>query len=80
MATDAQLNGALLVLMMVGREAAEALLRESDTDAQVERWLNRETKMGPDKARKLAPVLREALEGMTPVGAARSRRATPTAP
>ncbi len=71
MATDEQLNRALLVFALAKPEACDALIRERHTDAQVAAWLERELKFTDAQVAYLAPILREALDGMTPAGAAR---------
>jgi hypothetical protein len=84
-ATEDEKRRALLILMTVGPEATAALIRECETDEQVAAWVVREKRrFDSTQAAQIAPALRQALQDMTPAGAARnaarSRRATPTAP
>ena len=69
---DDRLTRALLILMTVGPEATAVLIHQCSTDTEVEAWIVRETRLDAVRAAQLAPVLREALEGMTPVGVARA--------
>jgi hypothetical protein len=70
---------ALLALVLAPKEATDALVHTERHDvASVEAWLTRETRLDAEAARHVAPMLKDALDGLTPTGAARQARAKRT--
>jgi hypothetical protein len=67
---------ALLALVLAPKAATDALIETERHDvASVEAWLSRETRLDAAAAKHVAPALKDALDSLTPAGAARQARA-----
>lgn len=66
MATLEQKRYALFRLVFATDDTQMVAIRQCRTAVEVEGWLAKETRMGTEEAAKLAPVLHEALQDLTP--------------